>query len=102
MSSNPYDYENRAGLMPISWNDFHGICKALAAGVAAYDPALILPIGRGGFYPGTLISHLLRKEVYPIRLSRRVADVVVHEEPQWIMRPPESVKGQKVLVVDEI
>lgn len=102
MSINPYDYENRQGTLPISWNDFHGICRALAKAVSPYQPDLILPIGRGGFYPGTLMSHLLRAEIYPIRLSRRVGDIVVHKEPQWIIRPPEQVKGQRVLVVDEI
>src|SRR5690606_38471432 len=51
--TNPYDYENREGTLPISWNDFHGICRALAIAVSAYQPDLILPIGRGGFYPGT-------------------------------------------------
>jgi hypoxanthine phosphoribosyltransferase len=102
VATNPYDYENREGTLPISWNDFHGICRALAIAVSAYQPDLILPIGRGGFYPGTLISHLLRAEIYPIRLSRRVGDVVVHEQPQWIIRPPAQVKDQRVLVVDEI
>lgn len=102
MSINPYDYENRQNTLPISWNDFHGICRALAKAVSAYQPDLILAIGRGGFYPGALISHLLRTEIYPIRVSRRVGDVVVYEEPQWIIRPPEQVKGQRVLVVDEI
>jgi hypoxanthine phosphoribosyltransferase len=102
MSNNPYDYENRQGTLPIAWNDFHGICRALAKAVSAYQPDLILPIGRGGFYPGTLLSHLLRIEIYPIRLSRRVGDVVLYEQPQWIVRPPQQVKEQRVLVVDEI
>lgn len=102
MSTNPYDYENRQGTLPISWNDFHGICRALAKAVSSYQPDLILPIGRGGFYPGTLLSHLLRTEIYPIRVSRRVGDVVVYEDPQWIVRPPEQVKDQRILIVDEI
>lgn len=102
MSTNPYDYENRQDILPVSWNDFHGICRALAQAISAYQPDVILPIGRGGFYPGTLISHLLRAEIYPIRVSRRVGDVVVYDDPQWIIRPPEQVKRQRVLVVDEI
>jgi hypothetical protein len=40
--------------------------------------------------------------VYPVRLSRRVADVVKHESPQWILEPPAAVAGKRVLVVDEI
>ncbi|MBZ0289696.1 MAG: hypothetical protein K8I30_18885, partial [Anaerolineae bacterium] len=61
----PYAYEHRAGIRPISWEDFHGICKGLAMAVEPYHPEIILAVGRGGFYPGTLISHLLRAEIYP-------------------------------------
>lgn len=102
MSNNPYDYENRAGVLPISWNDMHGLCKALAPAVASVGVELILPIGRAGFYAGTLLAHLLRLEVYPVRVSRRVQDTVVHEAPQWLLRPPTMVAGQRVLIVDEI
>jgi len=97
-----YDYSNREDILPISWNDFHGLCKALAQAAARYDPQIILAVGRGGYYPGTLIAHLLQAEIFPIRLSRRVRDVVTYETPQWIVRPPELVKDQRVLVVDEI
>jgi hypoxanthine phosphoribosyltransferase len=98
----PYSYEDRNGVRPISWEDFHGICKGLAQAVEAYQPEMILAVGRGGFYPGTLISHMLRAEIYPVRVSRRVNDVVQYENPQWLVRPPEAVNGKRVLVVDEI
>jgi hypoxanthine phosphoribosyltransferase len=97
-----YSYENRDGIRPISWEDFHGICKGLAKAVEAFNPEMILAVGRGGFYPGTLISHILRTEIYPVRLSRRVNDVVQFESPQWYVRPPDLVKGKRVLIVDEI
>ncbi|WP_119069856.1 phosphoribosyltransferase [Aggregatilinea lenta] len=100
--SSSYDYSARQGIYPISWEDFHGLCKALALAAAAFNPAIILGVGRGGYYPATLIAHLLQAELYPVRLSRRVNDVVVHERPQWIVRPPETVRDQRVLVVDEI
>ena len=102
MSQRPYDYSTRNGIHPISWEDFHGLCKALAAAASRFEPEIILPVGRGGYYPGTLISHMLQVEVYPVRLSRRVNDVVKHESPQWIVEPPAAVAGKRVLVVDEI
>jgi hypoxanthine phosphoribosyltransferase len=102
MSPNPYDYSTRQGIRPISWNDFHGLCKGLVKVVAPYNPEIILPVGRGGYYPGTLISHILQAEIYPVRLSRRVNDVVKHDRPQWLVRPPDQVRGQRVLIVDEI
>jgi hypoxanthine phosphoribosyltransferase len=100
--ASPYSYENRDGIHPISWTDFHGICKGLAKAVESFKPELILAVGRGGFYPGTLISHILRTEIYPVRLSRRVNDVVQFDRPQWHVRPPEIVNGKRILIVDEI
>ncbi|MCA9973031.1 MAG: hypothetical protein KC425_22590 [Anaerolineales bacterium] len=98
--------ENRftyQGVRPISWQDFHGICRALAAAAADYKPELILAVGRGGFYPGTLLAHMLRVDICPVRLTRREADVVVRPSPRWLLEPPAAlVAGRRVLIVDEI
>ena len=102
MSQDSYDYSKRKGISPISWEDFHGICKALALAVAQFNPEVILPVGRGGYYPGTLIAHLLQAEIYPVRISRRVNDVVKFSEPQWIVPPPAEIAHHRVLIVDEI
>ena len=98
----PYDYSSRKGVLPISWEDFHGICKALAKAIQSYDPEVILPVGRGGYYPGTLLAHMLQVEVYPIRLSRRIKDVKTYKHPRWLAEPPGLVRGMKTLIVDEI
>ena len=102
LTQKSYSYEKRGGLLPISWEDFHGLCKTLALGVSSYRPEIILPIGRGGYYPGTLLAHILQIEIYPLRISRRVKDQVVYETPHWILPPPPEINGQRVLVVDEI
>jgi len=102
MSPNPYDYTTRKGIHPISWEEFHGICKALALAVSYFEPEIILPIGRGGYYPGTLLAHVLQTEIYPVRISRRVNDVVKYKSPRWLIEPPAKVAGRKVLIVDEI
>jgi len=102
MSPNPYDYTTRKGIRPISWEDFHGICKALALAVSNFEPEIILPIGHGGYYPGTLLAHILQTELYPIRISRRVNDVVKYKKPKWLIEPPAEVAGRKVIIVDEI
>ena len=102
MSQNPYDYENRAGIRPISWEDFHSLCKGLVAAISTFQPEIILAVGRGGYYPGTLIAHLMQVELYPVSISRRVRDIVTYQTPQWYLEPPETVRGCRVLVVDEI
>ncbi len=102
MTAESYNYSTRDGLRPISWNDFHGLVKALAVAVAPWRPEIILPVLRGGAYPGALLAHILQVEVYPVRLSRRVDDVVVRDTPVWLVEPPAAVAGRRVLVVDEM
>ncbi len=97
-----YDYSQRQDVLPISWDTFHGLCKGLALAVSAYRPEIILAVGRGGYYPGTLLAHLLLAEIYPVRLSRRVNDVVKFKKPRWLVRPNRAVQRKRVLVVDEI
>jgi len=101
-SAGSYDYSTRQGVRPISWEDFHGLCKSLAVAITQFQPEIILPIGRGGYYPGTLLSHLLQVEIYPVRITRRVNDAVIYDRPQWRLEPPSSISGRRVLIVDEI
>jgi hypoxanthine phosphoribosyltransferase len=102
MASRPYDYSTRSGIYPISWEQMHGICRALALAASRFQPEVILAVGRGGFYPGTLIAHMLRVEVYPVRLSRRINDVVTYDQPRWLVEPPPLIAGRRILIVDEI
>jgi uncharacterized protein len=102
MTRTPYDYSTRKNVLPISWEDFHGLCRALALAVAPYAPEIILPLARGGTYPGAPLAHIMRVEVYSIRLSRRVNDEVVRAAPLWLQEPPAAVAGRLVLIVDEI
>jgi len=102
MSQGPYDYTTRRGLRPISWEDFHGICKALAVAVADFRPEVILSVGRGGYYPGTLLAHILQLDLFPVYISRRVRDVPTFATPRWVIEPPAAIAGRRVLIVDEI
>ena len=102
MLNNPYDYENRSAVQPVSWEHFHGLCKGIVVAVSRFQPEIILPVGRGGYYPGTLIAHLLQVDLFPVQLSRRVRDIVTHQNPQWIVEPPAAVQDRRVLIVDEI
>jgi hypoxanthine phosphoribosyltransferase len=89
------------GARPVSWNDFHGICKGLALAIVEYDPEVILGVARGGLYPGTLLAHMLQREFFPIRLTRRVNDLKLLEHPVWLIKPPVSIHRLRVLIVDE-
>jgi adenine/guanine phosphoribosyltransferase-like PRPP-binding protein len=76
MSTPFYAYDNRQGVLPISWEDFFSLCKGLALAVAPYQPEVILGIARGGLYPAILLSHLLQAEFYPIRQQHLGAQAV--------------------------
>jgi hypothetical protein len=36
-----YSYEKRQGILPISWEDYFGLCKGQALAISAYDPEII-------------------------------------------------------------
>jgi uncharacterized protein len=97
-----YSYEHRKGILPISWEDYFGLCKGLALAISAYEPEIILGIARGGLYAATLLSHMLQAEFYAVRITRRLKDQVVYDAPVWLVKPPEVVRDQRVLIVDEI
>lgn len=97
-----YSYASRQGVLPISWDDCVALCKGLALAIAPFQPEIILGVARGGLYPATLLSHMLRTELYPIRVTSRYRDEVVYDTPIWLLQPPALVADQKVLIVDEI
>jgi hypoxanthine phosphoribosyltransferase len=98
----PYDYARRVGVELISWERFEALVRQLALQIEAYEPQIVLGIARGGLFPATMLSCLLRRELYPIRLTRRLNDAVVRQQPTWLVRPPDKVQGRRVLIVDEI
>lgn len=102
MNQNYSHYETRQGAKPISWDDFHAICRGLALAAENFDPQVIVGVARGGVYAGALLAHLLRKDFYSVYCTRRHADQKVSDQPRWLARPPDIVRGQRVLVVDEI
>ena len=97
-----YSYEKRKGVLPISWEDYFGLCKGLALAISTYNPEIILGVARGGLYAATLLSHMLQAELYTVRITRRFKDQVVYDKPVWIVKPPSIVKDQRVLIVDEV
>ena len=75
-----YSYKTRKGVLPISWEDYFGLCKGLALAISTYDPEIILGVARGGLYAATLLSHMLQAELYTIRITRRLKDQVVYDQ----------------------
>jgi uncharacterized protein len=98
----PYNYSTRVGVEPISWERFEALVRELALQIEDDEPQIIIGIARGGLFPATMLSLILRRELYPVRLTRRLNDAVVREQPTWLVKPPEKVRGRRVVIVDEI
>jgi hypoxanthine phosphoribosyltransferase len=97
-----YDYAHRKGVRQITWDDFAGLAARLAELVEPFQPQLILGIARAGLFPATAVACSLRRELFPIRLTRRMNDQVLYDRPQWKVPIPPEVTGKVVLVIDEI
>ena len=97
-----YDYAHRFGVRQISWDDFASLARHLAELVESFHPQLILGVARGGLFPATAVACSLRCELFPIRLTRRLDDNVVYEQPMWKVLVPPDVVGRVVAIIDEI
>lgn len=97
-----YDYSSRKGLEEISWERFSEMITGLAESLATRKVDIVIGIARAGLFPATAISLALRRELYPVRVTRRVDDEIRFESPVWRVDVPAIVSGQAVVVVDEI
>lgn len=97
-----YNYKSREGIKKISWEKFHQLCKEVTEKVSNESIDIVLGIARGGLYPATLISGMLRKEFYPLRITRRQNDIVKYHKPQWKIDITEDVNDKNLLIVDDI
>lgn len=86
------------GVLEIDWPLFGELCRALALKVAReYDPELILGIAKAGVIPGVVIASILQRDFASVVVTRRAGE----ELPVLVSGPPASVKGRRVLIVDE-
>ena len=79
-----------------------GLMRQLAEQIDRHQVDVIIGITRAGLFPATAVACALRRELYPIRLSRREDDDVRHESPVWRVPVPDAVAGKRVAVIDEI
>lgn len=97
-----YDYAHRQGVIDITWPEFARLAASLAEKLAAYRPEVIVGVARAGLFPATSVAGMLRCELFPVRLTRRLHDRVIYEKPVWKVLPSPEVTGKVAAVVDEI
>jgi hypoxanthine phosphoribosyltransferase len=97
-----YDYANREGVEEISWDRFAMLAARLAEMVEPMRPEIILGVARAGLFPATSVACALRRELFPVRITRRLNDEVRFEVPEWRTPVPADVAGRRVVVIDEM
>ncbi|MEM9406780.1 MAG: phosphoribosyltransferase family protein [Acidobacteriota bacterium] len=97
-----YDDGNRTGVRNLSWEEFARLSRDLAETVRAFEPDVIVGVAKAGLLPATAVACALRCELIPVRISRRVDDVVVHRTPQWRVPLTAGLAGKRVAVIDEM
>lgn len=86
------------GVLEVDWPFFGELCRALALKVAReYQPEVVLGIAKAGVIPGVVVASILQVEFASMAVTRRDAD----SEPILVAGPPASIRGRRILLVDE-
>ncbi|MGH2449088.1 MAG: phosphoribosyltransferase, partial [Chloroflexota bacterium] len=96
-----YDYATRKGIRAVSWEDVAEMSRRLAESLEAEKVDIVLGIARAGLIPATVVAGEIRRELYPIRLTRRINDEIVFKRPRWLVQTP-PLGGKTVGIIDEI
>jgi hypothetical protein len=85
-------------VLEVDWPFFGELCRALAMHVAReYQPEIVLGIAKAGVIPGVVVASILQCEFSSMAVTRREAGAA----PVLVSGPPPTIRGRRVLVVDE-
>ena len=85
-------------VLEVDWPLFGELCRALAFRVAgAFDPEMVIGVAKAGVIPGAVVASILQRDFASMAVTRQSAGV----RPTLVTAPPPSVRGRRVLVVDE-
>ena len=85
-------------VLEVDWAFFGELCRALAVHVArGFDPDVVVGIAKAGVIPAAIIATILQREFVAIAITRSSDDA----DPEVVAGPPASLKGKRVLLVDE-
>ena len=86
------------GVLEVDWPFFGELCRALALRVARdYEPEIVLGIAKAGVIPGVVVASILQTEFSSMAVTRQEEGA----QPVLVAGPPASIRGRRVLVVDE-
>lgn len=103
MSPRRYDVEISKGVFVVDWPMFGELSRALALRVARdFDADVVIGIATAGVVPGATVAAILDLDFASITVSRRYQSDSVRETPAVFGEVPPVVRGQRVLIVDEV
>ena len=86
------------GVLEVDWPFFGEICRALALRVARdYQPEIVLGVAKAGVIPGVVVASIMQCEFTSMTVTRREDGAA----PVLVSGPPPSIRGRRILVVDE-
>ena len=86
------------GVLEVDWPFFGEICRALAMRVAKeYQPEIVLGIAKAGVIPGVVVASILQCDFISMVVTRQEEGA----QPILVSGPPASIRGRRILVVDE-
>ena len=86
------------GVLEVDWPFFGEICRALALRVARdYEPEIVLGVAKAGVIPGVVVASIMQCEFSSLTVTRREEGAA----PVLVSGPPATIRGRRILVVDE-
>ena len=86
------------GVLEVDWPFFGELCRALALRVAReYQPEVVLGVAKAGVIPGVVVASILQCDFASMVVTRKETDA----DPVRVAGPPASIRGRRVLIVDE-
>jgi hypoxanthine phosphoribosyltransferase len=95
----------RVKVVSVSWGELEEMCRLLSLRIrrSRYKPDCIIGIARGGWVPARLLSDFLaNKHLGSMRVEFYVRAGVRLPRPVIRQKPSISVKGKRVLLVDDV
>lgn len=86
------------GVMEVDWVLFGELCRGLALRVAhEYEPEVVLGVAKAGVIPGVVVASIMQCDFASMVVTRPEGSA----DPVLITGPPATIRGRRVLIVDE-
>jgi hypoxanthine phosphoribosyltransferase len=86
----------------LSWAEFDRLVQQMAKAAAKFKPDAVVGVVHGGVFVGGALATAMKRDFYPVRISRRSRDRGLRGTPALSGVMPKELKGRRVLIVDDI